>query len=83
MYLLLKLIIQYPNYVTINNCIHYLWRLLKLNTRVYTLTDMSFPLQLLRIVIGVRKQRGYVEYDFPVFEHLVNGFVTGLSKLRV
>jgi len=59
------------------------WHLLKLNTRLYTLTDMSFPLQLLWIVIGVRKQRRYMEYDFPVFEHLINGFVTGLTKLRV
>lgn len=51
--------------------------------RVYTLTDMPFPLQLLRIIIGVRKQRRYVENDLSVFEHLINGFVASLTKLRV
>lgn len=44
---------------------------------------MPFPLQLLRIVLGVGQQRGNVEHDFPVAESVVQRLGASLAELRV
>ena len=46
-------------------------------------TDVTLPLQLLRIVLRVRKQRRHVEHDFPVTERVVNRLDSRLSELCV
>ena len=46
-------------------------------------TDVTFPLELLRVVFGVRKKRGHVEHYFPVAERVVHRFDSRLSELCV
>ena len=45
--------------------------------------DVSFPLQLLTIILGVGKERGHMKHNFLSPKLFVNGVSTSLSKLCV
>lgn len=45
--------------------------------------DVSFPLQLLRIVVRVWEQRRHVEHNLSFLKHLVDCRVAGVSVLDV
>lgn len=47
------------------------------------LTNMPLPLQLLGIVLRIRKERRHMEHDLPVAKCLVQRVDARLAKLRV